>query len=169
MMFTWDLLFIPVLLAAFLTIHELGHIAAAKMMNLYLQKVGFSMSPFPHVFVEVTWPRKKKERTIFLMSGFLTIVTLLTLVLTLGLDFKPVLIAFGIQLVIETNPVYSDFVIINLTDKVSAEIARTRQPYKTVYQRVYSNYLYSPAWYVHFVLWVAFIILIINTIKYYVS
>ena len=33
-MFTWDLLFIPVLLAAFLTIHELGHIAAAKMMNL---------------------------------------------------------------------------------------------------------------------------------------
>ena len=95
--------------------------------------------------------------------------TLLTLVLTLGLDFKPVLIAFGIQLVIETNPVYSDFVIINLTDKVSAEIARTRQPYKTVYQRVYSNYLYSPAWYVHFVLWVAFIILIINTIKYYVS
>lgn len=168
MMFTWDLLLIPVLLAVFLTVHELGHIAAARLLNLYLQKVGFSMSPFPHVFVEVTWPRKKKQRTIFLMSGFLTIVALLSLVLSLGLAFKPVLIAFGIQLIIETNPVYSDFVIINLTDKVSAEIARTRQPYKTVYQKVYSNYLYSPAWYAHFVLWVAFIILVVNTIKTYI-
>lgn len=168
MMLSWDLLLIPVLLALFLTIHELGHIAAAKILNLYLQKVGFSMSPFPHVFVEVTWPRKKRERTIFLMSGFFTILMLLTLVLSLGLGFKPVLIAFGIQLIIETNPVYSDFVIINLTDKVSAEIARTRQPYKTVYQKVYNNYLYSPAWYLHFILWVAFIIFVVNIIKNYI-
>lgn len=168
MMLTWDLLLIPVLLAVFITIHELGHIAAAKALNLYLQKVGFSMKPFPHVFVNVAWPKKKKERTVYLMSGFITIVTLLILALLFDITSKPLLIAFGIQLVIETNPVYSDFVIINLTEKVSAEIARSRQPYKTVYQRIYSDYLYSPAWYVHFILWVVFIVLIVQLIKNYI-
>ncbi len=168
MMLTWDLLLVPVLLAVFITIHELGHIAAAKVLNLYLQKVGFSMTPFPHVFVNVAWPKKKIERTVYLMSGFITIITLLLLALLFGMTSKPLLIAFGIQLVIETNPVYSDFVIINLTEKVSAEIARSRQPYKTVYQRIYSNYLYSPAWYIHFVLWVVFIVLIVQLIKNYI-
>lgn len=165
MIFTWDLLLVPVFLAAFLTIHELGHIVAARVMNLYLQKVGFSMSPIPHVFVEVNWPRERKARTIFLMSGFFTIVSLILIVLAFGLTFKPLLIALGIQLVIETNPIYSDFVIINLTDKVSAEIARTREPYKKVYKRVYSRYLYSKAWYLHFGLWFVFILCIVNTVK----
>lgn len=168
MMLTWDLLLVPVFLAVFITLHELGHIAAAKALNLYLQKVGFSMTPFPHVFVNVAWPKKKKERTLYLMSGFITIVTLLLLILLFDITSTPLLIAFGIQLVIETNPIYSDFVIINLTEKVSAEIARSRQPYKTVYQRIYANYLYSPAWYVHFILWVVFIVLIVQLIKNYI-
>jgi hypothetical protein len=160
-----ELLLVPFLLVAFLTIHELGHIFVAKLLNLYLVKVGFTKFPFPHVFVEVTWPRNKKDRTFFLLSGFFVIILLLSITLLLGIDYKPLLIAFGIQIIIETNPVYSDFVILSLMDSVTKEVVRTRQPYKKVHQRMYSEYLFSPRWYVHFLLWTLLAVFIIQLLK----
>ncbi len=80
----------------------------------------------------------------------------------LGIDYKPLLIAFGLQLAIETNPVYSDFVILGINDIVGREIRRTKAPYKEVYSSVYSNYIYSASWYLHFILWSALVVLVIN-------
>ncbi len=155
-------LFVPVFLGIFLTIHEIGHVAAAKMMNLHLKKVGFSKFPFPHIFVEVVWPQKKSERIIFLLSGFFTIISLFLIIMFVGIDYKPLLVAFGLQLAIETNPVYSDFVILGINDKVGSEVRRTKAPYKEVYNRVYSNYIYSTSWYLHFILWSALVVSVIN-------
>ena len=160
-----NLLWIPVILASLLTVHELGHIAVAKLLNLQLQKVGFRHFPFPHVFVEVAWPRRKSDRVLFLMSGFLTILSLVALARIAGIDYTPLWIAFGIQLMIETNPIYSDFVIMSITDRVSREIARTRASYKQVYKKIYSDYLYSARWYVHFLLWAVLVVAIIRFLK----
>jgi len=148
-----------------LVIHETGHVLTAKILQLNIRKVGFTLVPFPHVFVRVDWPRVKKERTFFLMSGFATILLLFALVLIAGISFKPLLIALCLQLIIETNPIYSDFVIIKIVDKVIAEVRKTRQPYPAVYKRIYKKYLFTSGWYVHFFVWTIIVVSVLNVIK----
>ncbi|MEM1324063.1 MAG: hypothetical protein AAGG75_27625 [Bacteroidota bacterium] len=159
------ILLVGVFLLLLLTVHELGHIVSAKLLQMPIKKVGFTTVPFPHVFVSVNWPREKNKRTLYLMSGFATTLSIFAIVLLFGVDFKPLLIALCIQMIIETNPIYSDFIIINMFDKVSSEVRSTRQPYKAVYKKVYNKYLFSPKWYIHFAIWFVLIITFINVIK----
>lgn len=165
MMIIQNILWIALFLMLLLALHELGHILTAKALHLRISKIGFTLKPFPHVFVKIEWPRKKNQRTLFLMSGFLAILCLIVLVLLLGVSFKPLLIALCLQIIIETNPIYSDFVIINIVDKVAGEVRKTRKPYTKVYNSIYTQYLFSAKWHLHFLVWVIIVITVLNVIK----
>ncbi len=155
-------------LGVLLVIHELGHVIAAKILGLNILKVGFTLKPVPHAYVKVDWPKKRNERTIFLLSGFAINLILLALSFLSGISFKPLLLALCIQMVIETNPIYSDFVIINLANRASSEVRKTRSSYSVVYQKLYKEYMHSSKWYLHFGVWVLIIIALINIAKSFV-
>jgi len=151
-----------------LVVHELGHVIAAKILGLNILKVGFTLKPVPHAYVKVDWPKKKNKRTIFLMSGFAINLALLATGFLAEVSFKPFLLALCIQMVIETNPIYSDFVIINLASKASLEVRRTKSSYSVVYQKLYKEYMHSSKWYLHFAVWILIIITLVNLAKNFV-
>jgi hypothetical protein len=165
MNFSLELLWVPIFIALFLTIHEMGHVLAAKLLKLHLVKIGFTRKPMPHVFVEVEWPKKRNERLVFLLSGFTTIAILFTLFMVAGVYYWPLMLAFAFQVIFETNPIYSDFVILEINDRVRKEVAKSRKPYKLVYQKIYREYMYSPKWYLHFFLWAILILVVIKLTK----
>lgn len=125
------------------SLHELGHVAVAKWYGLALQKVGFTLVPTPHVFVEVDMPKRDQEKYLFLLAGTLTTLLFCGLAYFLGwFQYLFIAFAFAFQIIVETNPFYSDFTIITGLER--------------------DEYLFSSKWYIHFMLWIGLIVWIIQ-------
>lgn len=139
---------------ALLLLHECGHVLCAYFLKIPIKKVGFKLSPFPHVFVAIRWPTKKLHTFLFLFSGFAVYISLTIIVYSIGLfNIGFIKNAFIIQCIFETNPFYSDFIIVNLISKSAALIRNSKTNYTTLYKQIYLNYLFSKYWYIHFILW----------------
>ena len=139
-----NMLFISLTVAGLTLIHELGHILAAKQMKMRIFKIGAALGPIPHVFVAAEHPKEFWKRFIYLMAG--SFITLTLFILFLSLAPKSVhqwmYLAFALQIIIETNPFYSDFTIITGLSR--------------------EEYIFSSKWYIHFTLWMGIILLLIQ-------
>lgn len=93
--------------------HELGHLASAKLLKLKIQGFGYQIRPLPSFFVSVERCKSKWKNLIYLLSG--NIITLLVL-LVINCKFKEwwgmITIPFYLQIIGEYNPFYSDLVLI---------------------------------------------------------
>ena len=153
-------LFVFLLVVALLILHELGHIVAAKIMNLEIKKIGFSLKPYPHAFVAVEWTREKLKRYIYLFSG--STVTLLLFFVSYNFKFfelQQLLYAFIVQFIFETNPFFSDFTIAIVTNIAEKQKITIDEHY---YQKVYAKYAFSLGWYAHFTIWTILIYVLIT-------
>ncbi len=148
----------------FLIIHELGHVIAAKLMAIPIQKIGASLSPYPHLYVSVSWPRSKLKKYIYLFAGMTLILLIFTIVRINGCwGIKSLSYGLIIQLIIEFNPFHSDVIIAILTNRKRFKKA-VDQDFKSIYKTELEDYHFSALWYLHFSIWVAIIILLIKTI-----
>lgn len=159
------LLKILLLLLLFITVHELGHVIFARIFQLKITKIGFAIKPIPHFRVAVKWPVQKTKRILYVMSGFLFFILFSILLYTTNLiDIKLLKTACFIQFIIETNPVYSDFMILLLSDKVYSKIKKTRGNFKGAFKSVYDKFVYGKQWYLYFLTWLILIFIIVKTI-----
>jgi hypothetical protein len=141
------------LVLLFLILHEAGHIVGAMLLRLKITKIGISKAPLPHFYVAVRWPYDATNRTLYLLSGFMTFCVAASVVL-LFFDSKPAIVdAIIIQLAIETNPFYSDFIILLLSGSAQKEMRSPKFNYRAEFQKAHSNFLYSPKWYAYFIVW----------------
>ena len=139
-------------------LHELGHIIAVKYLRLSIKKVGFQIKPYPHFFVAASWPRTNKEKNIYLFAGMT--ITLILLLFSLYFSFfglKSLLVAFIIQIILETNPFYSDITISVVSNFKKIKYGKS---YGTDYKKEFTNYQFTRNWYIHFTLWTTLIILL---------
>ena len=60
--------------------HELGHLASAKLLKLKIQGFGYQIRPLPSFFVSVERCKSKWKNLIYLLSG--NIITLLVLLVS---------------------------------------------------------------------------------------
>ena len=67
-----QILFIILTIGLLISIHEVAHVIAAKLLGLSVKKIGIAYSPIPHPYVEVEFPRKIKARLIYLFAGAFT-------------------------------------------------------------------------------------------------
>ena len=95
-----------------LFLHELGHVISAKILGLKIKNISFLFKPYPHFFVAVSWPNNNKERMIYLFSGVFITLSLFAISICFNFfNLKALYIAFIIQIIIESNPFYSDYTI----------------------------------------------------------
>jgi hypothetical protein len=160
---------IPILLLSVLLLHESGHYIFAKVQGLVVDKFGFSIKPLPHFFVSVI-DRKisMKQRILFLLGGNIIILITFAMFILSGISFKYLYYAFVYQIILDTNPFYSDYVV-----------AIMSYSYKKYFRKHYSDngskeykemdinelkelYMFSPLWYIHCLLWGGIIILLIS-------
>lgn len=92
--------------------HELGHFLSAKILGLTVSKVGISLVPIFHPYVEVENVPNRSAKLFFLFSGPLMTLVLFFICLYFGiLTYLPLFYAFVFLLIIEYNPYHSDFTI----------------------------------------------------------
>ena len=164
-----DVLWISLFTLTLLFFHELGHVIAAKFMGLNIKGVSFSLRPIPHFYVRIDWPRDKKQRNIFLLSGTATTLFLFLISLIFGLDSRLILLAFSFQIVMEFNPFYSDFVIIAIAEKALKQVRISRVSYDQAFKSTHKKYFFSNGWYAHFVLWTLLILALSKGSIYFFS
>jgi len=160
-----DLMQILIFVIILIILHEFGHVIAAKILKLEIQKIGFKIKPFPSFFVAVKWPTKEIEKYIYLFSGtFVTVILFITAFIFNFGDNKYLYSAFIIQLINETNPLYSDFTIA-IVNKQIKNYENFKKSHADYYKEQFSKYLFSTKWYIHFVLWTLIIFLLFNLKK----
>lgn len=142
-------------------LHELGHVITAKLLGLKVYAVGIQWKPYPHFFVAAEWPKKQSKRLIYLFSG--TFITLLLFISCYSVGWfgkQYIYYAFVAQLIIESNPFYSDFTIAVIThNKFDASITKS---YATLYKERFLAYQFSYQWYLHFICWIILILILVK-------
>ncbi|TXF87115.1 hypothetical protein FUA23_18660 [Neolewinella aurantiaca] len=132
-------------------LHETAHYVSARMMNLRVIDFGLKMrGAVPYPFVEVGWTPNARKRLIYLMAGVATTASLFSLSLITSASWliPGIYLGFAGQLVLETNPVFSDFVILQGMNSGKGKSDNDR--------------MFTGPWYVHFALWVLLIVLLLS-------
>lgn len=164
--------------------HEAGHLFCARLLGLEVEKVGFALRPFPHPFVSVANVPDSRSKYLFLAAGTAATLLIGALLWVSGaLSLPMVYLALCIQLIIETNPFYSDITIaVNTSgsrEEKSAYLAEHMPEYVEQYgldsllsyqshtlnaeiHRYFNRYSFTPAWYLHFISWSAFILFLLS-------
>lgn len=140
---------------AMMYFHELGHLLAAKIMNLEVLNFNMKRTPFPHFSITVNNKGGSRfKNNIFLVSGsFFSIIGFFILSSFGLLELHFIIIAYKMQLILETNPFLSDITIF-FNDQKNKD---TDDFYK-LYSK--NSYLFSYKWYIHLIFWCALIIFI---------
>lgn len=144
------ILFVIGVMVVLLFLHELGHVAAAKLLNLRIKSVGIQMKPVPHPFVAIKWSTDKNKVLIFFFAGMFVTLTLFSIMFSVHFyDLKLLYLAFCVQIILETNPFYSDFTLAaRFLDMQSSKTPK--------------EYMFSNIWYLHITLWLFLIIALVS-------
>lgn len=155
---------------ALIVLHELGHLLAARALHLRVNKVGVRLKPLPHFFVAVRWPKEVSRKAVYLFSG--PFVTWCLFLLSWSFDFFGIqwlFYAFLIQIVVETNPFFSDFTIAQVTLRKDLFTDYRNAPkFAERAREMMRDHQFGPAWYVHFILWTILICVFIQLKNYVV-
>ena len=150
-----DGLIVGLIMVLLTALHEGSHILAAKLCNLRIHEVGFRMRPLPHPYVMVRWSNNRWHRRIFLYAGFASTFLLFLISWSFGfMGWSILMIAFGFQMLIETNPFYSDFTFFMVQERVENRYD------PRAYSRAHKKFLFSRDWYIQFLLWTGMIIFV---------
>ncbi len=144
-----------ILVLGFTILHELGHVVCSHMLKLKITGIGVAYAPFPHFYVSVKWPYKLYQKVLYLLSGFFVYVIIVSGCLFFysgNITNLSIKYALALQLIIETNPIYSDFVILQLVKKIYVK-SKNSINFKSLYKEAYTQHLFSKFWYLHFFLW----------------
>jgi len=160
------LLKISILVFVFTILHELGHVICSRLLKLKITGMGLEYTPFPHFYVSVKWPYILYQKVLYLLSGFfayLIIVGVCLIFYSFGITNDIIKYALFFQLIIETNPIYSDFVILQLVKKIYTK-SKNSTNFKSIYKEAYTQHLFSKFWYLHFFLWTLLIFSLIKMV-----
>jgi len=140
-----------------LILHECAHVIAAIVMRLKVVQCGLKTSPLPHLFVAIEPTLIEYKKYIFLFAGVgLSVILFIISIYYRFWNINSIYWGFAIQLIVETNPFYSDFTIA-INDKQGSNnpdnIPETR------YQR---DCHYSRVWYFHFLFWTILILFLVK-------
>ena len=150
-----------ILFALFLSLfHEIGHYISAIILNLKVDCVGFSFKPVPRFFVSIIDSGiSLKDRIIFYLSGSISIFLLFAILLFWGFWHTYYYYIIVVQIVVDTNPFYSDYVlaISNLKYKsgIRKLFLKEKNPNIAIYlsNKIKNEYFYSMTWYIHVLVW----------------
>ena len=143
-------------------------------MNLRIEKAGFAYKPFPRFYVSIIdngIPFKK--RSWFLISGNLMTIVLFIIYLSFFNRYDIVYYAFSYQLIVETNPFYSDYTTIIFSYLYKDDFIKQfdnrspsgRDQVETGYKENYKDkYLFGKFWYLHFTVWGIFIVCLLSPV-----
>jgi len=146
----------------FIIIHEIGHVIAAKMMGIPIQKIGASLSPYPHFYVSVSWPHSKLKKYTYLFAGMALTWLIFALVqINAHWGIKSLLYGLIAQIIIEMNPFHSDIIIAIVTNR-KAFRKSGYQDFKSIYKTELEAYHFSALWYLHFSLWMFIIVILLK-------
>ncbi len=163
---------IVIALAIFHVSHEIGHLLCAKLFKFRILKIGFALKPIPHTFVHVSINSSKVnnlKRKIYYLSGFFVYISLLIVFVASTnyhswtlLQYESIVYAFFVQFMIETNPFFSDFVLLQLDNDIQNKLkaCRYRVSFKAIHKQAFSLHQFSKNWYIHFTLWTITLLLI---------
>lgn len=169
---------IPIFVLILLVLHEVGHIIAAKTLHLSIEKISFSWKPVPRMFVSIIDNNiPTRRRLIYLLSGTLMTSFLFLVFYILKKPIHSLYYAFAYQLIVETNPFFSDFVVAIISYKsrkeFSAEFFKSKyskQPVTEDNIKLFTGkHMFSWVWYVHFLIWSALIIILLSPIGLFSS
>lgn len=144
---------IALCLMLLVVLHELGHVACARLLNKRVSGYGVCMRPVPHFFVTVGGELRKGETFLYLLSGVSVIVLLSALLLPLYAHCSAVRMAIALQLLLDTNPLYSDVALV--FHKLMAGWGWQEPTLATLS----TGYYYSWVWYLHLIVWLVCIVL----------
>ncbi|MDE5420803.1 hypothetical protein L3073_01135 [Ancylomarina sp. DW003] len=146
----------------FMIIHESGHVIAAKMMGIPIQKIGASLKPYPHLYVSVSWPHSKFKKYTYLFAGMaLTWLIFALAQINAYWGVKSLLYGLIIQIIVELNPFHSDIIIAIVTNRKAFKKAGY-QDFKSIYKTELEAYHFSVLWYLHFSLWMLAIVMLLK-------
>ena len=146
-------------------LHELGHYAVLKIFKIPVYCMGVSAQPVPHFYIRYKWPTSIFKHCLIILSGSIT--TILGFIVSLLLVDYPIVslvfVAYYFQFICETNPFFSDYVFayIICKNRISDSTPRGIDNYRSLIKK----YMFSPAWYVHFILWGILIMLLIQKVN----
>jgi hypothetical protein len=162
---------VPILLLTIVLMHELGHYIAAKLLRLQIDKFRFVLKPLPHFYISIIDNKiTTHQRTVFLLGGNIMILFLFVCFLLTGFDNRYIYYILVYQILVDTNPFFSDYVIIitmflfrkffipNYADNPKNENEGLSV------NKLKELYMFSPVWYIHCFLWGALIVLLISPI-----
>lgn len=138
-------------------LHEGAHYLSAKTMDLRVIGYGFKTERrVPYPYVEVSWTPDARKRRIYLMAGVASTISFfcLTMLATGFSPFTGIYLGFAAQLILETNPVFSDFIILRRMAAGSGK--PTGDDSDT------NSHLFTFEWYLHFTLWIGLIIALLS-------
>lgn len=145
-------------------LHELGHYAVLKIFKIPIYCMGISIQPVPHFYIRYKWPASIFKHCLIILSGSITTILGFT-ALHLLVDYptmSPVFVAYYFQIICETNPFFSDYVFAYVIYKNKIDDLTPRGINN--YRSLIIKYMFSPAWYIHFILWGSLIILLLQTL-----
>lgn len=136
-------------------LHELGHVLCGLLMGYKLEYIGFSQGAiFPHVAM-TAYHETRLRHSVFLLGGFLSTLSLFVLFSLPILNVPQVIfIAFFVQLVIETNPFFSDFSMLFFYHE---SYLSSRSDISQLKEKIKEQW-FSPKWYLHLSLWILLIL-----------
>ena len=148
-----------------LLLHEFGHYLSAKIQGLIVDKFSFSLKPIPHLYVSIIDNKiSLRKRILFLLSGNMIIILSFLIFLLSGFECKYIYYAFAYQIILDTNPFFSDYVITIISYLYKKEIYHSfiENKMEVDINNLKKKYMFSPIWYIHFVLWGILIIFIVS-------
>lgn len=140
-------------------IHELAHVVSAKLLGKHIRNFGFSMRPVPHFFVTVGGELRRREKSIYLLSGVGAVAVLAVILSPLYSANFALRAAIMLQLAIDTNPFYSDVALVVydwVVDKGKGMSSLASLAPK---------YYYTGAWYIHLIIWLIFAVQTIKIVQ----
>jgi membrane-associated protease RseP (regulator of RpoE activity) len=157
------------MLVAALFLHEFGHYLSARLQGLTIDKYGILLKPVPHfyiTFVDNNVPIYK--RMWFLLGGSMFIISLFSLFLLSGFNNQYIYYVLVIQIIADTNPLYSDYVKMIILHRlrkhiVTQAVYHKRQAFiDEQVNNITRSYMFSPLWYIHCLLWGVVIVLLLS-------
>jgi membrane-associated protease RseP (regulator of RpoE activity) len=160
---------VPIFLLIVVLVHEFGHFVSAKLQHLSVVKFCFTVKPLPHFYISIIENSiTMRQRILFLLGGNLMILLLFAGFLLSGFDNRYIYYILVYQILIDTNPFYSDYVVV-ITSFLYRKLFRTnyytrskKENQELNINEIKERYMFNPIWYIHFILWGILSILLVS-------
>lgn len=136
-----------------LVLHESAHICTALIFHLKIRGIGLRIKPMPHIYVEIDSVIPPFQKIFFTLAGVSITALLWAYFYFTNCTNQILVITLTLQLVMDTNPFYSDVQVLNSMLQI-----KNRSSIRV-------SYLFSNIGLVHFSTWALIVIFTVYHIK----